>query len=109
MSNKLAIFLSTFFYVGFLPLAPGSAATLVGCGLAYMLKDNLPIYVLVWAVITVVGFVSSDKTEKAMKQKDPGEIVIDEVSGCMLAFFLLKPFTFPVAITAFFLFRAFDM
>ena len=59
-------------------------------------------------MITVTGFIVSDRMERIVKQKDPSCIVIDEVSGVMIAFFLL-PFSWPVIFTAFFLFRAFDM
>jgi len=43
-----------------------------------------------------------------MGQKDPSCVVIDEVSGIMIAFFML-PMVWPVSIITFFLFRAFDM
>ena len=108
MSDKLVKLLSTFFYIGYLPLAPGSMATIAGALIAYCLRDQIPAYVLVFAAITACGFLVSDRMEKIVGQKDPTCIVIDEVSGVMIAFFLL-PFSWPVIFTAFFLFRAFDM
>jgi phosphatidylglycerophosphatase A len=46
--------------------------------------------------------------ERALGRKDPGIIVIDEVAGMLLSVLLL-PRTIPVLITAFLLFRVFDV
>lgn len=100
--------LSTFFYIGYFPKAPGSAASAVGILICYLCKDNLLIYSLIFMIITILGFMAAGKMEKLAKKKDPGCVVIDEVSGVMVAFFML-PFEWPVVISAFFLFRAFDM
>lgn len=100
--------LATFFYVGYWPVAPGSMATLVGVFICYALHLNLPLYIAVMVAVTAIGFVASDHFEKAMGRKDPGCIVIDEVSGVMIAFFLV-PLSLPVMAVGYFLFRAFDM
>jgi len=54
------------------------------------------------------GIWASGKMEKLAGKKDPSCVVIDEVAGILIAFFLL-PAQWPVIITAFFVFRAFDM
>ena len=100
--------LSTFFYVGYFPKAPGSAASAVGVLICYLLKDSLLIYGAVFVIITALGFMAAGKMEGLVGKKDPGCVVIDEVSGVMIAFFML-PFKWPVVLSAFFLFRAFDM
>lgn len=100
--------ISTFFYIGYFPKAPGSAASAVGILICYLCKDNFWVYGLVFAIITMLGFMASGQMEKFTGKKDPGCVVIDEVSGMMIAFFML-PFEWPVMISAFFLFRAFDM
>jgi phosphatidylglycerophosphatase A len=46
--------------------------------------------------------------ERVLGKKDPGVIVIDEVAGMLLSVILL-PRTIPVLITAFLLFRLFDI
>ena len=99
---------STFFYLGYFPFAPGSAASLAGVVLCYALKDHIGWYVAVWAVVTFLGFFFAGEMEKITEKKDPSCVVIDEVSGMMISLFLL-PFNGPVVISAFFLFRAFDM
>lgn len=108
MFNKISELLSTFFYVGFLPGAPGSIATILGGLLAYALASNIGLYIAVTVLVTVAGFLVSGRAEKVMGKKDPGSIVIDEVAGVMIAFFLL-PTTLPIFWIVFFLFRAFDM
>ena len=99
---------ATSFYIGYSPLAPGSLASLLGLGVSLLLRGNLVVYVLVTAVVLLLGFVAADRMEAIVQRKDPSCVVIDEVGGSLLAFFML-PATTPVLITAFFLFRAFDM
>ena len=108
MSDKIVKFITTFGFIGYLPLAPGSMASIAGGLIAIYLSHSLLTYFAVWIIITVLGFVASDRMEAISGKKDPGCIVIDEVSGIMIAFFML-PHTTPVMVTAFFLFRAFDM
>jgi phosphatidylglycerophosphatase A len=99
---------ATFFYIGDIPVAPGSAASVAALFLAVGLMNNIPVYIAVTIVVTIIGFLVSGKVEERFKQKDPSWIVIDEIAGGMIAFFLL-PINLPVLITAYFLFRAFDM
>jgi len=108
MSEKIVKMLSTWFYVGNLPVAPGTAASAVGVVMAMICSSNVFFYVCVTLIVTILGFMVSGRMEEILDQKDPGCIVIDEVAGVMIAFFLL-PLTPVVIITAFFLFRAFDM
>ena len=108
MSDKLVKMFSTWFYVGDLPGAPGTAASAVAVLMAVIFAPNTFLYILVTIAVTVLGFAVSGRMETILDRKDPGCIVIDEVAGVMIAFFLL-PLTWPVIITAFFLFRAFDM
>ncbi len=108
MSDKLVKMFSTWFYVGDLPGAPGTAASAVAVLMTVIFAPNTFLYILVTIAVTVLGFAVSGRMETILDRKDPGCIVIDEVAGVMIAFFLL-PLTWPVIITAFFLFRAFDM
>ena len=89
-------------------MAPGTAASLAGALLAVIFNQAWVFYVVLFAVVTVVGFKVSGRMEELMGEKDPGCVVIDEVSGILIAFFLL-PVNWATFWTAFFLFRAFDM
>lgn len=108
MSDKLVKLLSTWFHIGNAPAAQGTAASAAALLMAVICAPNLILYGLVTLVVTVVGFMVSGRMEEIIKKKDPSCVVIDEVAGVMIAFFLL-PMSWPVMITAFFLFRAFDM
>lgn len=108
MTDRISKLLATFFYVGLLPAAPGSIATILGGLISFALMGNHAFYMTVMILVTVVGFAVSGRAEKAIGKKDPGCIVIDEVAGVMIAFFMLPPTT-AVFWTVFFVFRAFDM
>jgi len=108
MSDKLVKMFSTWFYVGNVPGCPGTAASVVGALMAVILAPSSILYVIVFSVVTIIGFMVSGKMETLLDRKDPGCVVIDEVSGIMIAMFLL-PLSPIVVITTFFLFRAFDM
>ncbi|MDD3087577.1 MAG: phosphatidylglycerophosphatase A [Candidatus Omnitrophica bacterium] len=107
MIKFLVRILSTFFYVGYLPLIPGTFASLAGI-LVYMLIQGYALnYVLVTLLITITGFLVSGPAEKAMQRKDPPYIVIDEVSGMLLSLLFL-PYDIRIIILAFILFRLLD-
>ncbi|MFH1360315.1 MAG: phosphatidylglycerophosphatase A [Candidatus Omnitrophota bacterium] len=108
MFNKFVKLICTFFYVGYFPFASGTVASAVGL-LIYVLYHDLPIvYISLFLLITLIGFLYSGRMEIMLNRKDPSCVVIDEVSGMMIACFLL-PVKASVLITAFFVFRAFDM
>ncbi len=108
MPKFLVKLLATFFYVGYFPIASGSAATVAGVLLCLILSSNIWLYTTVMLATCIVGFIVSDVMERQVDQKDPGCIVIDEVAGVLIAFFLL-PMTWEVIWITFFVFRAFDM
>ncbi|MGH7350424.1 MAG: phosphatidylglycerophosphatase A family protein, partial [Candidatus Rokuibacteriota bacterium] len=83
----------------------GSLVTLV----AIWLLPLTPLRIAVaLAVVVIVGIWASSRVERLLGRKDPGVIVIDEVAGMLLAVILLPP-TIPVLVTAFLLFRLFDI
>ncbi|MFA5059896.1 MAG: phosphatidylglycerophosphatase A [Candidatus Omnitrophota bacterium] len=108
MSNNLVKIISTFFYMGYFPGAPGSMASIAGVLIFMILFDSIVLYLLCLSVVMAAGIWASGKMEKLAGKKDPSCVVIDEVAGILIAFFLL-PAQWPVIITAFFVFRAFDM
>jgi phosphatidylglycerophosphatase A len=61
-------------------------------------------------VVTLVGTWAAHVAEMSLGEKDPGVIVIDEVAGMTLSVLLLPlPFTVPVLLVGFLLFRIFDV
>lgn len=58
--------------------------------------------------MTAIGLWAASRVERLLGKKDPGVIVIDEVAGMLLSVLLL-PHTLPVLVSAFLLFRLFDI
>jgi phosphatidylglycerophosphatase A len=107
MADKLSKLLATVFYVGYFPIAPGTAASAVGFLLYFLLRGNIWAYSLVTVLITALGFLVAGRAERLFKRHDPSQVVIDEVSGILIALFLF-PFKLPLAVLAFFIFRGMD-
>ena len=106
--SALARLTATFLGVGYFPAAPGTAATAAGVALVVFLKDSPAYYIGALIVLLAAGIWAAGYLEKALNEKDPGIVVVDEVVGVMIALLGL-PLTWPVIICGFFLFRAFDM
>ena len=96
------------FGAGYAPVASGTVGSFVTV-VAIWLLPVTPLRILVaLIVVTVVGIWAGSRVERALGRKDPGVIVIDEVAGMLLSVILLPP-TIPVLVTAFLLFRLFDI
>ena len=108
MTEFLVKSIATVFGVGYCPVAPGTAATVVGVVIAYFLGSNLTVFTILLLVLLVLGIITTDIMERLLNQKDPPVACIDEVVGVMIALWGL-PLIWPVMICGFFLFRAFDM
>lgn len=108
MSDKTIKLLATWFYIGEMPAAPGTLASVAGALMAVILAPSIMLYGGVLVAITVLGFQVAGRMEALTGRKDPGCIVIDEVAGMMVAM-MFVPLTPVTVITAFLLFRAFDM
>ena len=91
------------------PYAPGTVGTLLGIPLVYLLSYwPLWVYLLVTAVLTVIGIWACDKTSKDIGVHDHGGIVIDEVAGYLVTM-IAVPVNVWTLIAAFFIFRFFDI
>ncbi len=108
MKNAIAKYVSTFFYLGYFPFAAGSLASALGGLCAGILFFHPVVYLLIVGFVVAAGFLTAGRMEKITGEKDPPCIVIDEVAGALIAFFML-PLSWPVFWSAFFVFRAFDM
>jgi len=108
MRNFLVKTLSTFLYVGFLPLIPGTFASLIGVSIFYLTRGNFWLMFLITASIIILGFAVSGEAERMFNKKDAKYIVIDEVAGMLLSLMFL-PFDIKFVIIAFVLFRLLDI
>ena len=96
--------------VGYAPLAPGTVGSLLGLALFALLHlaAGPPAALVGTLVVTALGFWSAGAGERRFGVRDPGQVVIDEIAGQMLALLLL-PFTAGVVAAGFLLFRLFDI
>ena len=99
--------LSTFFYIGYLPLIPGTFGSLAGILLIYLIKVCALNYTIFTSVVIAIGFLVCGQAEKEMRKSDPRCVVIDEVSGMLLSLMLI-PYDIKLVIIAFILFRILD-
>jgi phosphatidylglycerophosphatase A len=103
------MFLATGGYVGYAPFASGTFGSLVGLPLVYVLSKMSAAVALLSVFVLVLGAVwVAHRAEKALKVKDPGCIVIDEIAG-MCVTMLFIPLTLSTGAAGFFLFRLFDV
>ena len=108
MSDKHIKLITTFFYCGYFPFAPGTFASAVTVVLCLLLHKSSLLYALVLAAVIYLGLRTCDRMEQIEEEKDPSCVVIDEVAGMMISFLFL-PFTPFVAVSGFFVFRFFDI
>lgn len=93
------------------PKAPGTWGTALACLVAPFLFFPLPISgrVLVLIAIFIVGSLAATRAEQILGQKDPGQVVIDELAGVWLVFLPYKEPTFWLILFGFIFFRIFDI
>lgn len=105
---RWSVLFATVFGIGFSPIAPGTAGTLVGLAVFWLLRPEITTHLILLAFVVVIGTIACHFAEKAFGTKDSGQIVIDEVAG-YFATMLFLPMTPGYLIAGFFLFRLFDI
>lgn len=109
--KKTWILLATCFGIGYLPVAPGTWASLAVTLVFFFTPLSMlswPYWLLIATAIYVVGVPAAAACERHFRKKDPGQCVIDEVVGQIIGFLLL-PRQAGFFIAAFLLFRVFDI
>lgn len=101
--------LATGGYVGRIPIASGTFGSLLGIPICFALsKTSWMAAILIVVAFTLVAMWVADEAERLLGLKDPGAIVIDEIAGMLVALLAL-PFTVPMAVAGFFVFRLLDI
>ena len=100
--------ISTVFFIGYLPLVPGTFGSIFGVCLFYLLTGatGASYFLFIFGII-VLGLITSGRTEKLLSKKDPGCIVIDEVAGMLIALSFM-PYDFKIIFLGFLIFRILD-
>ena len=105
MVHKIALAFVTCGYVGYLPFAPGTWASILGCILLYLLPGllNHPITVVLIAIGATLCI-----NRMQLPEKDPGYIVVDELAGICVTM-VGQGLGFSNLLKGFILFRIFDI
>jgi phosphatidylglycerophosphatase A len=110
--KKILFLIATFFYVGYLPAAPGTWASLVTTLLVYFIRPywQAPPYIQLAIILGVflLGIPAASHAEKHFDKEDPRYCVIDEVAGQMISL-LLIPHSIGLYAAGFLIFRFFDI
>jgi phosphatidylglycerophosphatase A len=107
--ERAVLFMATGFFIGRIPVASGTFGSLIGLPLCFLLSRlNFlkSASVILIFILFAIGIASA--AEKILKQKDPGQIVIDEIAGLMVALAGL-PFNLKTVLAGFIVFRVFDI
>lgn len=98
--------------LGYIPIAPGTFGTLAGIPLLWAfdpLRSRAPFaYCALFVVLVLAACWIAGRAEALLGEHDSRKIVIDEVAGYLAATLFLPP-SWQVAVTAFLVFRLFDI
>lgn len=108
--RRLALFVSTFGYIGYAPFAPGTFGSAAGVALFYAVRSAGSVAVEVGAIVVLfaIGVWAGTVAEHHFGGVDPGPVVLDEVVGMLITLCLL-PVNLAGAAVAFFVFRVLDV
>jgi phosphatidylglycerophosphatase A len=109
--TRLAVVVCTFGYIGYFPVAPGTAGSVAGLvvyALLRWLQAPPAVDAGLIALLFGIGVWSGTHAERYFGSTDPGPGVIDEVVGMLITLFLL-PATWGIVIAGFFVFRVLDV
>ncbi len=108
--SPLKVVLATWFGSGYAPVASGTFGTAATVPLVLVLwwAGSLPLHLAAAAGIALVGTWAASGAEERWGRKDPGQVVIDETAGYLVATAGLSP-GLPALLGSFFLFRLMDV
>lgn len=100
--------IASIFYIGYIPVAPGSIGSLAALFVYYLVKPGPQLAAGCILISLVLGLLTAGKAARLLEAEDAAKIVIDEFTGMLLSLYLLPP-RISYGIAAFFLFRFFDI
>lgn len=108
--RRVAVFVATCGYLGYVPIAPGTFGSAAGVAVFYAVRSSGSpgVELAVIAALFAIGVWSGTQAEHHFGGVDPGPIVIDEVVG-MLVTLALLPVNATGVLVGFLLFRVLDV
>ena len=104
----LSNLISTFFYLGKLPKAPGTWGSLGALFVWSLIPESLLFRFTLLVITLIIGFIACEFSLQQIDDPDPSYIVIDEVVGLWIAL-LFVPKTIFFFLLGFVLFRLFGI
>ena len=89
--------------------APGTIASILAVGIAYILPMHSTWAGLAIAILAIIGWVYATRAARILENQDPSIVVIDEVVGMLFVCFWLQPATPTGYLLGFLFFRLFDI
>jgi phosphatidylglycerophosphatase A len=110
MRRRLGLFIATFGYIGYAPIAPGTFGSAAGLLVFFAVRatGSTAVELLAIAVLFAIGIWSGTEAEHHFGGLDPGPVVLDEVVGMLITLALL-PVSLGGAIAGFVVFRILDV
>jgi phosphatidylglycerophosphatase A len=109
VKERLLILISSFFYLGYSPVAPGTVGTLGAVILYYVISGISDLFYIFFIIVLIIFSVwVSEVASVKLGDSDPSSIVIDEVCGFLVTMILIPPSMINIAL-GFLLFRFFDI
>ncbi len=110
MRDRLVKFLATGFGVGYLPVAPGTAGSVMGIGLWWALNQTHHLWLRCLLLMLAIALAvwSAGAAAELMHHPDPSSVIIDEIVAMPLVLIGLGAHWWHVVV-AFALFRVFDI
>lgn len=109
MKKKLSFIISTVFYAGYSPFAPGTVGTALGIPLYFLVHNLNPVlYIILTLALFGIGILAANVVESEEKTKDPSIVIFDETVSFLITMFLITPSIFTIT-TGFILNRFFDI
>ena len=108
MKRQIASWIATCGPVGYLKKAPGTFGSLVGVVLVLITGNNISLFITLSICMFVVAVWSSGEVARSLNSHDPQTVVIDEVCGILVTFFMV-PIHWKSVALGFALFRIFDI
>jgi len=107
--TRVAVLLATAGGAGYAPVAPGTVGSAIGV-IAYLLTRHWPAswQIGLAAAVTIAGIWAAGVAAQHFGRHDPGQVVIDEVSGQWVTLLLTGAGPLGVVV-GFFLFRLLDV
>ena len=109
--DRLCLFLCRLGIAGLAPRAPGTWGTALAAVMAPWCFVPLPFLwrAVVLVVVFFVGGLAASRAEQILGQKDPGQVVIDELLGLWIVLLPFPQASWKLIAAAFVLFRLFDI